>query len=52
METSLSFHIQKYIYNDPSIFMVSWWGIDLYFNHEQIHIRDLELMNAAYGSPG
>ena len=30
-ETDLIIHIQKGIYNDHIIFMVSWWGIYSYF---------------------
>ena len=25
-ETALNYPVQKSIYNDPNIFMVSWWG--------------------------
>ena len=32
--------------------MVSWWGIDSYFNIEQIQIRDVENMISAYGLSG
>ena len=32
--------------------MVSWWGIDSYFNIEQIQIRDIVTMISAYGSSG
>ena len=31
-------HFQKNIFNDPNIFMVSWWGTYSYFNNEQINI--------------
>ena len=30
--------------------MVSWWGIDSYFNIELIQIRDIDHMISAYGS--
>ena len=40
------------IYDDPSIFMVSWWGIDSYLNSKQIQMSDIEIMNAAFGSSG
>ena len=49
MVTALNYHIQKSIHNDPNIFMVSWWGTDIYFNNEQIQIGDIEFMTAAYG---
>ena len=32
--------------------MVSWWGIDSYFNYEQIQIGNIEVMTATYGSSG
>ena len=32
--------------------MVSLWGIDSYFNLEQIQIRDIEIMIYAYGLSG
>ena len=32
--------------------MVSWWGIDSYFNIEQIQICDIEILISAYGSSG
>ena len=32
--------------------MVSWWGIDSYFNIEQIQNRDIEITISAYGSSG
>ena len=32
--------------------MVSWWGIDSYFNIEQIQIRDIEIIISAYGVSG
>ena len=32
--------------------MVSWWGIDSYFNNEPIQIGDIEIMTAAYDSSG
>ena len=32
--------------------MVFWWGIDSYFNIEQIQIRDIENKISAYGSSG
>ena len=32
--------------------MVSWWGIDPYFNIEQIQICDIEIIISAYGSSG
>ena len=38
------------IYDDPSIFMVSWWGIDSYLNSKKIQMSDIEIMNAAFGS--
>ena len=43
---------EKYVYNDPNIFMVSWWVIDSYFNNEQIQIGDTKIMTSAYGSSG
>ena len=53
METTLNYSIiYIYIYNDPNIFVVSWWGKDSYFNNEQIQIGDIEIMTAAYGSSG
>ena len=32
--------------------MVSWWETYSYFNNELIHMSDVELRNAAYGSSG
>ena len=32
--------------------MVSWWGVDSYFNNEQIQIGDIEIMTDTYGSSG
>ena len=32
--------------------MVSWWGIDSYFNNEQIKIGDIEIIISVYGFPG
>ena len=32
--------------------MVSWWGIDSYFNIEQIQIRVIDILISAYGSSG
>ena len=32
--------------------MVSWWGIDLYFNTEQIKIGDIEIIISEYGPSG
>ena len=32
--------------------MVSWWGIDSYFNIEQIQVHDIENMISEYGSSG
>ena len=32
--------------------MVSWWGIDSYFNIETIQICDIEILISAYGSSG
>ena len=32
--------------------MVSWWGIDSYFNNEPNQISEVELVNDAYGSSG
>ena len=52
METDLSFHIQKYIYNHQTILMVSWWGRDSYFNNKTNQTRDVVLRNAIYGSLG
>ena len=49
INTAFRFLIQKYIYNDPTIFMVYWWGRYSYLNNEHIHISDVELMNASYG---
>ena len=44
------YYSEKYIYNDPNIFIVSWWGTDSYFNNEQIQIGDIEITTAASGS--
>ena len=40
------------IYNNSNKFMASWWGIDSYFNIEQIQIGDIEIMISTYGSSG
>ena len=32
--------------------MVSWWGIDSYFNIEQIQIGNIDVMISAYGLSG
>ena len=50
MENILSFHIKKSIYNDPTRFMVSWWGTYSYFNNKKIKINDVELMNNTHVS--
>ena len=50
MYTYLISHIKKNIYNYPTLFMVYWWGKDLYLNNELIKISDVELMNAEYCS--
>ena len=39
-------------YNGLNRCMVSWFGIDSYFNKEKIKICDIEIMTAAYGSSG
>ena len=49
METYLSIHIQKSIYDYHTIFMVSWWRRYAYFNNEQILISTVVFMNATYG---
>ena len=52
METALSFHNQKKIYNDHTIFVVYWWGRYSYLNNEPIKIIHVVLMNSVYGSSG
>ena len=32
--------------------MVSWWGMDSYFNIEQIQIGEIEMMISVYGLSG
>ena len=32
--------------------MVSWWGIDSYFNNDHIQVGNIEIMTSAYGSSG
>ena len=39
-------------YNDPKIFMVSWWGPNYIFNNEHITIDYIEIMTDTYGSSG
>ena len=41
METALNYTIQRSVYNDYNIFMVSWWKTDSYFNNEHIQIGDI-----------
>ena len=52
METPLCYLIQKYIYNDSNVFIVSLWITDSHFNNEEIKFDDIKLMNDAYGSSG
>ena len=52
MDTALVFIFGIYIYNDNNRFVVSWWGIDSYFNHEQIQTRYAVLMNYTYVTSG
>ena len=52
MESALSFHIQKSLYNCHTKFMVYFWEKDSYLNNEPVQISDVVLINASYGSSG
>ena len=51
-EIALNNPIMKIVYIMTLKIMISWWGIDSYFNIELIQIGDIENMISSYGSSG